>query len=513
MYDRRKSDIEETLSLLRSTLESTADGILVVDLDERITTYNRRFVEMWSIPDELLATGKDEKLIGSVLDQLRYPEKFLEKVRQLLYQKPLAESHDILEFKDGRFFERYSRPQLVEDKPIGRVWSFRDISTEKAMECQIRDGRRQLLTLLGNLPGMVYRCANTPDWPMSFVSEGSLELTGYTSDKFIDGTINWGDLVIPEERKFLWNEVQAALAARSAFEVTYRIRTAAGEERWVWERGVGVFDYGGDLEALEGFIIDITPRKLAEEALKKSVAQAEQLNAELVAANDRLKNIDQMKKNFLAAISHELRTPVATIRGGMENLGRERVGPLTPKQKELLNTVERNVDRLGRLIENLIDHSSLEAGRFKIVKKEGEIRGAVEHAVESMAPKSEKAGKRLEFAPGPPLRCEFDRDRIIQVVTNLIDNGLRFAESVITVELSEKGDGCRLEICDDGPGVPSEELAGLVKKFPEAIGTVRKSRGNLGLGLSIVRHIVEAHGGKIEVTNVSGGGLCFTIDL
>ena len=129
--DRKKAqqELEESFSVLEATLESTADGILVVNSEGRIIHYNKKFTELWNIPPDILAAGDDNKAIDFVLGQLKSPEIFLAKVKEL-YTRPDAVSFDILEFKDGRVFERYSQPQLIGGQKPGRVWSFRDV-TEK----------------------------------------------------------------------------------------------------------------------------------------------------------------------------------------------------------------------------------------------------------------------------------------------------------------------------------------------------------------------------------------------
>jgi diguanylate cyclase (GGDEF)-like protein len=127
------SELSEALSLLRATLESTADGILVVDQSGSIRTFNARFTEMWRIPDHILDARDDEAALGFVVSQLSDPDSFVAKVREL-YATPDAESFDTVVFQDGRIFERYSKPQRVGDQIVGRVWSFRDVSERKQLE-------------------------------------------------------------------------------------------------------------------------------------------------------------------------------------------------------------------------------------------------------------------------------------------------------------------------------------------------------------------------------------------
>nr|WP_244208373.1 bifunctional diguanylate cyclase/phosphodiesterase [Arthrobacter oryzae] len=151
-----EDSLREAMSLLSATLESTADGILVVSSEGEIAGVNNQFLTMWGIPREMLATGDDEAVIGFVLDQLRDPAQFIEKV-EALYADPMAESHDVLEFRNGRTFERYSRPQKVADQVVGRVWSFRDVTAAKVAQDRIARAMEDLAAQSAQLTALAFQ--------------------------------------------------------------------------------------------------------------------------------------------------------------------------------------------------------------------------------------------------------------------------------------------------------------------------------------------------------------------
>ncbi|HBU05054.1 MAG TPA: hypothetical protein DEA95_00195, partial [Nitrospiraceae bacterium] len=133
--ERKKAEemLKQALSLQIAVVESTTDGILVVDKHGKIASFNKKFLELWRIPDSVIASRDDKQSLNFILPQLKNPSGFISKVEEL-YSQPEAESFDTLEFRDGRTFERYSRPQKIDGNTIGRVWSFRDVTDRKQTE-------------------------------------------------------------------------------------------------------------------------------------------------------------------------------------------------------------------------------------------------------------------------------------------------------------------------------------------------------------------------------------------
>ncbi len=175
------SERQQTLSLLNATLESTADGILVVDLQGTIKSFNRKFVEMWRIPDAVITSGTDEKALAFVLDQLKDQTSFLEKVKEL-YSRPEAESCDILAFRDGRVFERFSQPQKIGDAIVGRVWSFRDVTERNQAEQSLRKLEALESSILSTIPHAVVGLRNRT---IFFANDSVEDLFGWKPDEII----------------------------------------------------------------------------------------------------------------------------------------------------------------------------------------------------------------------------------------------------------------------------------------------------------------------------------------
>jgi PAS domain S-box-containing protein len=263
-----KADNEKTLSLLRATLEATADGILVEDRDGRqILTYNTKFMHLWGIPEETLAGGQAEPARALVLAQLQDPEGFLKRIKEL-YANPEAQGCDLLVFKDGRHFERCTQPHFQGGEIAGRVWSFRDITARWQAEEALKESEEKYRLLVSQLPAVVFK--GYGDWSVDFFDRKVEALTGYSKEDFDARRVKWRDLIPPGDFEYAQKVFVEALKTTRSYVREHRIRKKNGEIRWVQCRGQIFCDAQGKVAYVSGVSFDITERKLAEEALRES---------------------------------------------------------------------------------------------------------------------------------------------------------------------------------------------------------------------------------------------------
>ncbi|MCE1255544.1 MAG: PAS domain S-box protein, partial [Anaerolineae bacterium] len=267
---RTEEALKQSEENYRQLFESESDAIFLIDNQSgKILQANLAACILYGFTrDEILLLH--DKDLSDEIDPIRQTSYHaLQNLNQIM-SIPLRWHRK----KDGtRFPAEITGRSFMQDGHPVHIIAVRDITDRRNAQNALQESQRRLEMLMKNLPGMAYRCKNDPQWTMEFVSEGCFTLTGYTSSQLINNTsLSFADLIYPEDRDLIWNEVQQGLEHKVPYHLNYRIKTGNGEEKWVWEQGQGVFNEAGELEALEGLITDMTQIKKSEEAVRQSEA-------------------------------------------------------------------------------------------------------------------------------------------------------------------------------------------------------------------------------------------------
>ncbi|HTN71262.1 MAG TPA: ATP-binding protein, partial [Methylomirabilota bacterium] len=240
-------------------------------------------------------------------------------------------------------------------------------------------------------------------------------------------------------------------------------------------------------------------------------------NRQLEVANERLKELDHLKSDFVSNVSHELRTPLTAIKGAVDLILREVPGPLNEKQVHYLARVRSNTQHLAGLINNLLDLSKIEEGKIELQAARVSFGGLVHEVMETLKPIAAERPIELEVTTlEPSILVWADRDKIAQVLINLIGNAIKFTPPhgrVTVSSASNDTDWVRVSVSDTGPGISADQRERIFEKFYQiALDEGQKPKGT-GLGLAIAKTLVELHGGKIWVEPVPSGGSNFYFTL
>ncbi len=284
----------ESEELLRATIESTADGILVVNEKGQVICTNERFVQLWRIPEELIKKREDKKLLDFVLDQLKEPKAFLSKV-QALY-KTSDEDFDVLDFKDGRVFERFSSPLIRDGQIAGRVWSFRDVTEHKQAEEKLRKSEEKYRLLVESTPDWVWMCDRKSRH--TFSNNSVKEILGYEIHEIL-GTEALS-LIHKEDRKSVQKWFQNAKKQKRGWRGSViRWQHKDKSIRFLETIAEPIFDDKGNLIGYSGIHRDVTTRKLSEMALQKAHDELQEKTITLEVKKNSLEEINTAIKVLL----------------------------------------------------------------------------------------------------------------------------------------------------------------------------------------------------------------------
>jgi PAS domain S-box-containing protein len=378
-----------------------------------------------------------------------------------------------------------------------------DVTARKHAEARYR-------SLAEQLPLITY--IDTPysaDEAAAYVSPQVQDILGYTAEEWQSDPNFYVAHLHPDDRDRVREAQRIARQSGEPLEIEYRILAKDGREVWLQDSYTVVRDETGRPWYTQGYALDVTARKQAE-------ADREDLLLQAQIQNERLLELERMKDEFVALVSHELRTPLTSIRGYLELLLEDVESPgFTETHAEWLGVIDRNSERLLCLVEDLLLKAQVNAGKVVLNLQDVELVRLVEQSVTASAPAA--AAREIELvcstAGVPPVAA--DPVRIGQVIDNLISNALKFTPAGGRVEVRALEDGgvARIEVADTGMGIPEPEQERLFERFYRTTQAQARAVPGAGLGLSIAKAIVEAHGGEISCTSVAGEGTTFAIEL
>lgn len=264
------------------------------------------------------------------------------------------------------------------------------------------------------------------------------------------------------------------------------------------------------------FVAVLAELEEKREELEQLNQQLNETNRELNEANAKLRELAEMKEEFLALTTHDLRSPLTVISGVISFFTSGRLGKLSPEQQNMVAMMERNAQSLIELVNDLLDASKLESGALRLDIASIDLRGLVDELRETMEPLAREKGITMEEQIGPELPpVEADRPKLRRIIVNLLSNAVKFTGKGGTVRLKaeSQGEEVRISVSDTGVGIAPDDVKRLFDKYEQARSRATRGEKGTGLGLYITKQLVELHGGEIKVTSEIGRGSTFSFTL
>jgi signal transduction histidine kinase/ActR/RegA family two-component response regulator len=551
-------ELARSLAQMGATLQATWDGILVTDDGGHVTAFNERFVEMWRVPRDIV--NDLPRIHDHVAAQFPDRQTFLDRIANLRATAP-PETHGVLELADGRVFEGFSKIQAVEGRPVGRVWTFRDITERRRAEEWLREEARVLGLL--NRTGETLASQLDVQALLQAVTDAGTELSGAQFGAFFYNTTDAnGDAFMlytlsgarrEDFEGFLQPRATPLFGPTFRGEGVIRCDDMLTEPRYgqtgphrgmppghlpvrsylavpVVSRStevIGGLFFGHSepsvfTERSEQLVSGIATQaaiamdnaRLFEAARQAAEERRLLLESEQVARGEA-ERANSLKDEFLATVSHELRTPLNAILGWAHLL---RTGTMSDAQHQQgLEVIERNARAQTQLIEDLLDMSRIISGKMRLDIQSVDPSAFIEAAIQTVRPSAEAKGIRLSTLLDPGAGpVNGDPGRLQQVVWNLLSNAIKFTDrnGRVQVVLERVNSHIEIAVADTGVGIKPEFLPHVFDRFRQEKASRTRTAAGLGLGLSIVKHLVELHGGSLRAISAGEGqGATFTVCL
>ncbi len=495
-----RTSLADSEARYRSAFESAPIGVVAFDGDTIVQSFNTQAVELLQRP---LARGVENEARlwglwepnGQLIASADGP--LLEVLRT---GEPLQSRHVLIARQDGSTFPALlsiAAQRNVGGKIIGAVASFIDISERlKADDARTRT-EQELRFVMDSMPQKIFTAR--PDGSIDYLSPQWMEFTGLSVEEIRDWTLT--SLIHPDDLAHTIAAWEHGFLTETPILVEQRFRRNDGEYRWHISRCLPMRNADDRIVQWVGSSTDIHTQKHAVYEMTRSAAL--------------LADADLRKDEFLAMLAHELRNPLAPIRNALQLLQVANGTPATVTMASAI--IDRQTTQMIRLVDELLDVSRISRGTIELRLERIDLESVIEQAIETSRPVIERAGHQLTVSlPGSPVHLVGDAVRLAQVFGNLLNNAGKFTESGgrIWLRAERQGDDIVISVRDTGIGIPPHMLMSIFDLFRQVDHSLDRSRGGLGIGLSLVQRVVELHHGTVVADSEGlGKGSMFTVRL
>lgn len=473
---------------LKALMDALPVGVAIVDAQGGTTQFNRAYEQVWGGSPTMARSVHDHDACQAWwvdTGQPVQPEEWASARAVLKGETVVGQVLEIARLDGGRAFVHNSAVPIRDARGdiVGSAVTIMDITERIKSERALRESEDRLqLALEINRSG-------TWDWNLETGeiawSRGHYEILGYGLGEVTPSYQALADRLAPEDLPGIKEAIRASMVSRTPYAGEFRVVWPDGSVHWMSGRGRYEYGQNGRCRRMIGIMVDITERKIAEEALKAA---------------------DRRKNEFLAMLGHELRNPLAPIRNAVQLM--HKLGTPDPNLAWARDVIDRQVGYLVRLVDDLLDVSRIVQGKLTLQKAPVEIAAVIDQAVETCQPLLNQRRHVLTVTlPEAPVRLEGDSVRLAQVVANLLNNAAKYTPEGGRIELTaafENGEAV-ISVRDSGEGIPAHLLPYVFDLFTQAERTLDRSQGGMGLGLTIVRSIVAMHGGRVEAHSKGPG--------